>query len=1566
MLPTEYPSEKEGSIDDGIATNAMMTLIHAEMRAEKFAGPQLNSMNSFYETGLPQIATSVFALNGRMRSERNDTGVDAGIVEIEFDVEFRNVTLQPPTVSKYLTGQPELLTPNMAMTNGSTYSAQMSLDAVLHAKAYYKDGHTVERTAEVKNQRIAGIPCMVGSRMCNTYRCSKETLKQLEQDPNDPGGIFICKGGAWSVDNLENLTANMPHCYIQKYEDEAVRMLVLSKPGDAFENSYQTILRLRHSGSLTIDTTMKKNDNTMQIPFYIIFRALGVCSDKEIANHIVYGVDRLDAVGQNMMRVVERAFTFEDPKFAEIRKEMHSATIIDWLSAKMIEVANASAARRDDNVQKYMHAQAMNTFDKYLFPHVGTKPEDRPRKLRYLGHLLNRLISVHLGITDQTDRDSYKSKRVHSAGATIAKTFKTHYNLAFVQVIKKRLMQDFKTTPFSHVPLERVFTHAANTDALENALVQSIVSGEKFTGTRQLKVKNRISSQSVYLKNDMNLKSTLRVVNTPDANMGSKGTDRADVMRRVHPTYVGYIDVSQSADTGVKVGMTKQLAVTASVCGATSSFNLRKVLLSNTDIIPLMDVPLDTIVTEKLSKVFVNGDWIGCCRESHNLVQRYRVARRHGHIHHLVTIVWEPKSREIYFWTDMGRLMRPLVIVYNNMAEYVEAVRGGDKTFKFKQWIKLTAEHLRKLQARELTMEDLRKERVVEYISPEEQESTYLATSIDDLRKHVNDLHYRYTHCDIPQAILGIVSLGAPMAAMSNTTRNTYFTNHRKQSAGWFALNYPFRIDKNVTLQHYCEQPLVSTFSDAWTYPNGHNAIVALMLHGGKNMEDSIEANQSSIDCGLYNASFYSYEKAELEKGEKMGNPDRARTMDIKKDSVYDSIEDGLVREGTLLTKNTVMISKFATLPQPVGDYRYTDKSVIYKKEEPVRVERSMIVRNESDAQVCKVKFRSDRPLAVGDKLCLHPSHKVMTTLGWIPVADVTLDHLVACYDDTTKTFRYCNPTALQSYDHNGNLYEVKSQQVNQLVTKNHKMYVRERKAHGFHPFKLLEAQNIFGKQVRYKKDAASEFPDILIHTVVLADGTTSSYPMDAWLDMLGIFISDGWVRNDNERTVVFSATKQRKVDHINRFAESLGGLDVTHSADKHYVCDHGLHVGLKHLSVGAVNKFLPDYVWNLGARQARVLLDSLLSGDGHVKPTGGESYSTSSLRLAEDVVRLALHAGCSANITVGAEAGYHSVLKNGKEITSLHTSYRVGVVRTKNEPRVNHGRLPVGVKQDKYVHYEGKVYCLTVPTGIFYTMRDHTPSWTGNSSRTGNKGICAAKCPRMDMPYALDGLTPDLLVNAHSIPTRMALNQITECMFGMVALLTGTHYDATTFRENDIDGAIALLAKHGIKYGGAKRLYNGRTGCWIDTLIFMGPTTYQRLQKYVEDEHYATRFGPTAALTHQPLDGKAKDGGLRLGEMEAWVLVAHGAGRLLSAKTTTDSDAFTLPVCRVCGQRCIVNEKLSMYKCKTCGDAADIVGVPSTWCANLFTSMAQGMNVKMDFAIEPFKYAQAAAKREQ
>lgn len=1206
-----YPEEAPQDIPENITAADMITLIFAEIARKGIAGHHINSMNSFYEDGINQIATKVFAVEGRIKNERDDKDpADRDISEISYKVEFTGTRLTRPSTTKYPSGKSELLTPNMARVKGQTYAIQMYIDAIITATAHYKNGGTKVITDEIRDHRIAAIPCLVGSSMCNTHLCSREMLKEWQEDPNDPGGYYIIKGGEWVPDNQENLTHNIFHCYLQKYENEVVRGTFISKAGDAFENSYQTLVRYLNNGAIIVDFTITKK-LVLQMPFYIIFRALGMTSDRDIVSHIVYDVEGTDQMTTTMLSILERAFECEDSKFNPIRKSTEPPEIIEFLASKLTEVALASA-KKDDNVIKYQNNNVLNMFDRYFLPHVGIEPEHRIRKLKFLGHLINKLILVHMGIVEQTDRDSYKNKRIHSAGTSMAKTFKTHYNIAFVQQIKKSITQALKTTPFSQVQLAKAIKQVTRSEALEKPLTQSITAGTgKMITHRTITVKNRVSSQTLYHKNDLNVKSTLNTINTPDANMGSKNTERADVMRRVHPTYLGYIDPSQSADTGEKVGMTKQLASTASVCGSSSSYNLKKIILRDPAIVPIDDVVMEDVSRKRYSKVFVGGDWIGCCVNSHELVYRYRQARRYGDIHQFTTIVWEPLVREVYFWTDVGRLVRPLVIVYNNIAEYNARVRAGNREATFRQWIKLTPEHLRALQRREITMEDLRTQRVVEYISPEEQESAFIALNIDTLRERAHDVRYRYTHCNVDQAIFGIVTLAAPMANHSNTVRNTLYTNHRKQSTGWFTLNYPHRIDKNVTLQHYCERPIISAFSDAITCPNGQNTIVALMLHGGLNQEDSTVANQSSIDCGMFNASHYNYEKCELEKNEKLANPDLTRTIDIKKGATYEDVKDGLIAPGTLAQKGSVLISKYAPIPNPTDMHIYSDRSIIYKHDEPVRIERSLVVRNDADVLVAKVKWRSDRPLEIGDKV----------------------------------------------------------------------------------------------------------------------------------------------------------------------------------------------------------------------------------------------------------------------------------------------------------------------------------------------------------SSRTGNKGICSAKVVRADMPYCEDGTVPDLLVNAHSIPTRMALNQIIECVLGQLAARKGAHIDATIFRPINIEEAIAQLAEYGITYGGHKRMWNGRTGCWIDTLIFVGPTVYQRLQKFVIDEHYATRNGPTSILTHQPLDGKSNDGGLRLGEMEAWVLCAHGAMGLLNCKFYEDSDGITIPICRVCGYRAIVNEKERKYRCKKCRDRADIVAVPSSWVANLFANEASAMNAKIQFKIAPFTY---------
>lgn len=829
----EIPPEPIGDIDPEITTTDMMSLIYAEIQRKRIAGHHIDSMNSFNKIGIKQIATKVFKVTGRQKNQRDKTDEDKEIADITYEVEFTDINLTPPTTVKYKSGAPQMLTPNMARIKNLTYSAQMYIDAKITATAIYKNGTTKTRNAEFKNHRIASIPCLVGTELCNTYNCSKSTLKSIEEDPLNPGGFLIIKGFEWTVDNLENVTNNTFHVFKNMYMNEIVRGMFLSKPGDAFENSYQVILRYLNNGAITVEITTNKFDK-FEIPYYLIFRALGMTRDRDIVNHIVYGVDNDDPVTKTMLEILEKAFEVDDAKFGAIRKSTNPTEIIQYIATKITENANTAAAKKDDNIAKYLNNNILNIIDRYIFPHIGTEIEHRIKKLRFFGHLINKLLCVYMEVLEPTDRDSYKNKRVFAAGTSMAKTFKTDFNFAIVQEVKKHLAKDFKTTPFSQVQLAESVKAAINSDDLERMLTQAVTTGNKTITVRRNEITNRISSQTLYHKNDLNVKSTLNTINTPNTT-ASKQNERADEMRRVHPTYLGYIDISQSADTGEKVGMTKQMACTASVCGASSSYILKRILQDDPDIMRLDDVLPEQITAEKLAKIFVNGEWVGCCRKSHEIVRKYRIKRRHEQIHYLTTVVWEPLIREVYFWTDVGRLMRPLVIVYNNIEQYIDNWRNGDRSVKFKQWIKLTKDHIRGLQSGKLNMDDLRRERVIEYISPEEQENALLADNIDKLREYQYDLRRMYTHCDIDQAIFGVVTLAAPMANHSNAVRNTMYTNHRKQSAGWFALNYPYRIDKNATLQHYCERPLISVFSDSLTYPNGQNTIVALALHGGLN-----------------------------------------------------------------------------------------------------------------------------------------------------------------------------------------------------------------------------------------------------------------------------------------------------------------------------------------------------------------------------------------------------------------------------------------------------------------------------------------------------------------------------------------------------------------------------------------------------------------------------------------------------------------------------------------------------------------------------------------------------------
>jgi DNA-directed RNA polymerase beta subunit len=1532
-IKSEFSIESEpvDNIDTNLTKGDMLVLIRSEVDRTGIAGHHLSSLDEMYTSGIKQIACEVFTIEGRVKNIRKETPEDQDITDISYSFNFTDVKIPLPNTVKYKSGSPEMLLPNLARNKNTSYVSPLYLSIAGGMTAVHKNGTTESKNTSISDFRSGAVPIAVGSNKCHTYNCSKETLKEFEEDPSDPGGYFIINGSEWTIDNLENLTNNTYHVYKNSHLNEIARGTFLSKPGDAFENSYYMTLRYLNNGAITIELVMGKNEK-FEIPFYIIFRALGMTCDRDIVNHIVYGIDNKDPVTLHMMKVLERAFNVEDSKFAPINNSLNSTEIINFIAKKINDVSNNPNINNDDNIIKYLNLNVLHAFDYKLLPHIGSKPDHRIRKLRFLGHLINKLLRVDHGVLDGTDRDSYRNKRVHSAGVSLAKAFKTNFNFAVVQEIKKRIIKTIKSTTFSGINLADTITGAIGTDDLERTLTQAITTGNKTITIKRNEIINRVSSQQLYHKNDLNVKSTLNVINTPNTS-SSKQNERADDMRRVHNTYLGYIDISQSADSGEKVGMTKQKACTCSISTASSSTNLKVILLSDSDILPLDSVAPEMITSEKLAKVFVNGDWIGCCRQSHLLTSKYRNLRRYGKIHYQTSIVWEPLVREIYFWTDVGRLLRPIMIVYNNLEEFKEYYKSQSDKIKsanikklraqmkgekfdektpldnapeFKQWIKLKKHHIEDLLAGKITMDTLREQRIVEYISPEEQENTFIAPNIDTLREHVNDITHMYTHCDIDQAIMGLVTLASPLANHSSTARITMYTNHRKQSAGWFALNWPFRIDKNTTLQYYGENPVVTCFGDSLNNPNGHNCIVALMLYEGQNQEDSITLNRSSVDAGMFNASCFNNEKAKLEKNEQFGNPDFMHTKGIRRGATYEHIENGFIREGTIATKGTILIVKSAKINKPTDQYLYEDRSIEYKLDEPVYIEKVITPRNDEDALIAKVKMRAVRPLGIGDKLCLTSDHDVLTMRGWVPIAEVTLDDSVAILDGTRLVYE--KPQQLHKYKHNDNMYYINSNHINQFVTLNHRMYVS---CEGNASWKLEQAGSIEGEKRYYKKSAEWMNPDVKYFSI-----NYRLISFNEWLKFLGLYYKYGALTHDEICLIMptINADVQKLCDDLK--------ISTTINHNEIYCYNKDIY---NEITMDIYNKnYLPDYVWNLSKNQAAILLKTLLCDEF----VANKSFTN-------DISRLAIHSGYTVDIKELPESGLYEI----------NLSYNNICIVNENK------------KEDFVVHYTGNVYCLTVRTGVFMVKRKNKFSWTGNSSKTGNKGIVAAIRDRCDMPYTEDGLIPDIIVNSHSIPTRMAVNQIIECVLAQEAVESGHLVDATSFREIDIMGALERLKGYGIEYGGHKRMYNGMTGEWLDAMIFIGPTTYQRLQKFVIDEHYSVRRGPTLPLTRQPLDGKAKMGGLRIGEMEKDVLAAHGCMRLLDEKFYKNSDGAPIYICRICHNRAIVNEKEGIYKCKYCEDDADIGQVSSSWVANLFFNRASAMNVGLKFDLQPYEY---------
>ena len=1210
--PTPKPKE-EGQIDPKIKKDDLNMIVLNQARININNSINITTMNDFYRRALRQIITELFHINEpNMKNQRSKTAEDLEIQSISFSVKYTDVNLTKPLIT---TGKDrgKLLTPQNCRDSGTTYSSTLYISVKVETSAKFKSGREEKRSpVVVKDLPVGNIPIMLRSEYCTLDGCTDEDLFKLGEDPNDHGGYFVVEGIHRFLPKTENLAINKIHVYKNEFRTQKARLTFQSKPGDGYENSAYMVIILHTTGEIYIEITISGKVKII-VPFYVVFRAYGMTVDQDIVEHITYSLDSNDTVVKRMLDILYRAFKAPTVEFYDIKDNPNPEDNLMELVKRTTNLVNSSNINRDPNIKKHLNHKGYKILDFNILPHIGNTPDSRIKKVRYLGHMINKLLLCQLGVINSTDRDHLQNKIIALPSINMAKTIKTVFNFVINKDISNSLTNAFNNNPWRDVDLSEVIKNAIKPQSLEKYIIGGIKSGEKSIKIQSNTMKNKIVGQQLMPKNQCNILSSLNSIITHGEEVASKSNDRSMAMRMPHSSFLNYVGMMHSTDTGEKIGTVKQMAIMATLTEGSNSTVLKEIVLKNPEVIKYV-MPRE-IGENKLWKIFVNGDWIGVCKDG-DLINKFRAMRRAGEIDRKTIIAGYPIEREISFRTDVGYFIVPYIIVYNNIEAYIRARRAGDKEFKFKQWINLKAKHITALKRGEIDVSDLVDGEIMEYIGAEEADNMLLCENLDLLRREQGNVLNQYTHLDIEAAFHGILEIASPYSNHTACSRITMYINQKKQSAGWPVLNWFNRYERLMHLQFYCSTPTVITLTAALPLlPTSENAIVAYMINSGYNQEDSLVLNKSSIDRGYYVGSNFYFEKVELEKGEQFGNPGFELTINKTTGANRENIVDGFIKEGVTVNYGDVLIVKTSKLnkedPKNITDehnnYKYIDSSIIYKFSYPSVVEKVIHLPGSNTATV---KLRNCRPINVGDKM----------------------------------------------------------------------------------------------------------------------------------------------------------------------------------------------------------------------------------------------------------------------------------------------------------------------------------------------------------ASQHGCKGVVGAVFNEAQMPYTEDGLIPDIIVNPHSIPTRMGIGQMIETVVATLAAKKGVIVDGTPFKSLDLDAIIEELKAYGVENACMRRMYNGRYGNWYDSLIFIGPTTYHRLLKFVMDEAYAMNTGPTDALTRQPVEGKSKGGGLRFGEMEKDALITHGTMLAVYEIFYKNSDGIDIYICKTCKNRAIVNQKAGLYKCLYCQGEENIYRVPCSFSTNLTLNEIQSMNVKLEFELEDNK----------
>lgn len=1390
-------------------------------------------------------------------------------------LKFENIRYQSPAFDNKV----DPIFPSDARHKSLTYSVTLVADVTQYLskkKIISREAPVVTKVGEtVKDVQVGYLPLMLRSKYCNLTQHKGIDNKECNYDP---GGYFIVNGSEKVVISQDRMVENKPLVFLKKdSSSQSYVVQVNSRSYDPHMLPQSLTIRLKKD-----DVMMIRVPILAEVNVFALFRALGVQSDREIINYTTQ--NETDRYMSNIVRASLNECKNEKGIKITTREEAY-----DFLINKIKVIQKVS---NTDNVtkleQKKLHLTDLlkNSF----LPHVSGTLKD---KAIYLGYMINRLLRVSLGRLPLDDRDSYLNKRIDLPGDLMFELFKQQYKKMMNECNKFfNNRTDDDNEPYNII-------HQIKPNTIEQGLKASLSTGSWIRRKGVAQMLQRLT----YLQ-------AISFLRRVDAPSGDASSAKLTSPRHLHPSSVPFLCPVQTPEHA-KVGLVKHLNLISSIT----------IMDKDTyDVVHnyLRDVEeiegISEISPEKMKymyKVFFNGDWIGAIRgipeagETHSdqipaikLYNELKQKKRTGAFNsEMTSIIIDHDEFELRVYCDTGRLYRPILKVGDNnnvliQKKHIDEISlNKTHTDKITDWDEFTS----------------KRNDIVEYIDMEEQPYLMVADKI----KTVNDMHdrmenssnykftehsetnvinrynenyfVRYTHCEFhPSVLLGEIAVNIPYIDSNQGPRNIFQYSQGRQAMGIYATNYRDRLDISYILYHP-QKPVVTTRASKYVFteslPFGENAIVAIATYTGYNQEDSLIFNRRSIERGMFRSTSLKKYSSSISKNQNTSQddvftkPDPDKVLGIRLGS-YDKLNmQGYAPEETTIVNGDILLAKIKPIQQDINsnsEKSFKDDSEVYKSHAPGVVDRVYTkILNQDSYETRKMLVRSEREPRIGDKFCCYtPDHEVLTSKGWIKIDELTKNDTVAT--KIGDSLIYTKPLEIQEYDYNGKMYSVKSNQVNLVVTPNHRMYVgsRERKN-----FRIEKAEDCYGKMRSYKKNIGnyivtssnSKYIDYSTNQFILP--AVGKYPekrlnMKYWLRLFGIWIAEGHVAT---RGVYFASHKERVKLALQECENKLGFTlkkysDKTDSLDRYAIFGKQLLHFFLPLGGGALKKHLPLWVWDLESEDCKHLIDGMMLGDGHTMKNGTRRYDTSSKQLADDFQKLCLHAGYSCNISVKYEAGHETIIKakgrEGEIIKSTSDAYRMTIIEKQNTPLVNKNKGS-GNQLDSWIDYEGKVHCCTVVgDGVIYVRRNGMPVWCGNS-RHGQKGTCGILLKGTDMCHTRRGLTPDLIVNPNAIPSRMTIGQLIECLIGKVSTLRREEADGTPFENRNIGAIKKQLGELGYREDGTEFMYNGMTGEMMRIAIFIGPTYYNRLKHMVEDKVHARARGPRTLLTRQAPEGE-------------------------------------------------------------------------------------------------------------